>query len=77
VPGDNGACRRIHSLNPAGELLGRQLCVPANGRTVVAPIPLLTYDLGAVILNAIYAPRFQQYNNFAVFCLYFSIPFRK
>ena len=47
-----------------------------RGRAFVAPIPLLTYDLGAVKLNAIYAPKFQQ-NEFAVFGLYFTIPFRK
>jgi hypothetical protein len=45
-----------------------------NGRLFVAPIPVLTYDLGAVKLNAIYAPRFRQANNFAVFGLYFSFP---
>jgi hypothetical protein len=30
-----------------------------------------------VKLNAIYAPRFQQANNFAVFGFYFSIPLGK
>ncbi len=44
-----------------------------NGRTFVAPIPLLTYDLGVVKLNAVYAPKFQQ-NEFAVFGFYFSVP---
>lgn len=48
-----------------------------NSRVFVAPIPLLTYDLGVVKLNAVYAPRFQQYNNFAVFGVYFSIPFKQ
>jgi hypothetical protein len=46
-----------------------------SGRAFIAPIPLLTYDLGRVKLNAIYAPKFQQ-NEFAVFGFYFSIPFR-
>ncbi len=44
-----------------------------GGRTFVAPIPLLTYDLGIVKLNAIYAPKFRQ-NEFAVFGFYFSMP---
>ena len=47
------------------------------GRVFIAPIPLLTYDLGIVKLNAIYAPRFQQYNNFAVFGFYLSIPLKQ
>jgi hypothetical protein len=44
-----------------------------NGRVFVAPIPLLTYDLGAARINAIYAPRMQA-NKFAVFGLYLSMP---
>ena len=48
-----------------------------NGRTFIVPIPLLTYDLGAVKLNAVYAPRYRQHNEFAVFGLYLSIPFSK
>jgi hypothetical protein len=45
-----------------------------RGRAFVAPIPLLTYDLGPVKLNAIYVPQVRPYNEFAVFGLYFSIP---
>jgi hypothetical protein len=47
-----------------------------GGRSFVAPIPLLTYDLGAARINAIYAPRMQE-NHFAVFGLYLSIPFAR
>jgi hypothetical protein len=47
-----------------------------DGRIFVAPIPLLTYDLGNAKLNAIYAPRIQD-NHFAVFGLYLSIPFTR
>jgi len=47
-----------------------------RGRAFIAPIPLLTYDLGALKLNAVYVPRFQQVE-FAVFVLYFSIPLGK
>jgi hypothetical protein len=46
-----------------------------NGRAFVAPIPLLTYDFGAVKLNAVFAPKFQQLNKFAVFGFYLGIPF--
>lgn len=45
-----------------------------RGDAFVAPIPLVTYDFGMVKLNAIYAPRYRQYNQFAVFGLYLSIP---
>ncbi|HLX79217.1 MAG TPA: hypothetical protein VKS43_01405 [Burkholderiales bacterium] len=47
-----------------------------DGRTFVAPIPMLTYDLGIVKLNAVYAPKFQQ-NQFAVFGFYLSVPLGK
>lgn len=47
-----------------------------NGRAFVAPIPLLSYDLGVAKLNAVYAPRFQQ-NQFAVFGFYLSLPFSR
>ena len=45
-----------------------------DGHLVVAPVPILTYDLRAVKLNAIYVPRYGEYNEFAVFGLYFSLP---
>lgn len=45
-----------------------------RGRAFVTPIPMLTHDMGAVKLNAIYAPHFQRYNNFAVFGFYISVP---
>jgi hypothetical protein len=35
---------------------------------------MLTYDLGAVKLNAIYVPRYGEYNKFAVFGFYFTVP---
>ena len=44
-----------------------------KGSAFIAPIPMLTYDLGPVKLNLVYAPKFQG-NAFAVFGLYFSIP---
>lgn len=45
-----------------------------NGNIFVAPIPILTYDLGIVKLNAAFAPRIRDLNEFAVFGFYFSIP---
>jgi hypothetical protein len=60
-----------------GTLMAIQSRTYNNGLAFVAPIPLLTYDLGAVKLNIAYAPRFKQYNQFSVFGMYFSIPFMK
>jgi hypothetical protein len=45
-----------------------------DGRPFVAPIPMLTYALGPMKLNAIYVPRYGEYNQFAVFGFYFSVP---
>jgi len=45
-----------------------------HGNAFIAPIPILTYDLGAVKVNALYVPRYRDYNEFAVFGLYFSVP---
>jgi hypothetical protein len=45
-----------------------------NGDLLFAPIPLLTYDLGSVKINAFYAPQYRQYNTLDVFGLYFGIP---
>lgn len=56
-----------------GALAGIDSPTYNHGRFFVAPLPMATYDLGAVKLNAIYVPRYQQ-NRFAVFGLYFSIP---
>jgi hypothetical protein len=57
-----------------GALLGVQSQTYNHGHAFIAPIPILTYDLGAVKLNAIYIPRYGDYNQFAVFGLYFSLP---
>jgi hypothetical protein len=56
-----------------GALVGVDSPSYNHGRFFIAPLPMATYDLGAVKLNAIYAPRFEG-NRFAVFGLYFSIP---
>ena len=48
-----------------------------HGDAFIAPLLILTYDLGAVKLNAIYVPKYREYNRFAVFGLYFSLPLAK
>jgi hypothetical protein len=46
-----------------------------EGRIAVAVLPVVTYDFGRVKVNAMYAPRIGGYNEFAVYGLYFSLPF--
>lgn len=46
-----------------------------DGRLAFALLPVVTYDFGRVKVNAMYAPRYRGYNEFAVFGLYFSLPF--
>jgi hypothetical protein len=40
----------------------------------IAMIPLITYDLGPIKLNAVYLPKFERYNELAAFGFYISIP---
>ena len=60
-----------------GALLAVQSETYNNGNAFIAPIPLLTYDFGPVKVNAIYVPKYGDYNQFAVFGVYFSIPLTK
>jgi hypothetical protein len=46
-----------------------------NGRLAFGVLPVVTYDFGRVKVNAMYAPRIGDYNKFAVYGLYFSLPF--
>jgi hypothetical protein len=48
-----------------------------EGVTFLAMIPLITYDMGRVKLNAIYLPKLGHYNEVAAFGFYISIPFGK
>jgi hypothetical protein len=48
-----------------------------RGRFFVAPLPILSYDFGPVALNAIYVPRYRDYNQFATFGFYLSLPLRQ
>jgi hypothetical protein len=45
-----------------------------GGTTFVAMIPLVTYDLGRIKLNATYLPRVAGYSGVAAFAFYLSIP---
>ncbi len=58
-----------------GALVGIHSPTYNRGRFFIAPMPIISYGLGPVTLNATYAPRFRDYNRFAVYGFYFSIPF--
>lgn len=60
-----------------GALVGVHSPTYNNGSFFVAPLPILTYDFGPVKLNAIYIPKYGDYNQFAVYGLYFSLPLRR
>lgn len=62
-------------LRLGGALVGIRSPTYNHGRFFVAPLPMVSYDLGPVKLNAIYIPRYKEYNQFAVYGFYFSIPF--
>ena len=57
-----------------GALLGVQSDTYNGGAPFIAPLPILSYDLGPVAFNAVYVPKYRDYNEFAVFGFYFSIP---
>jgi len=57
-----------------GALVGVQSQTYNRGNAFVAPLPIVTYDFGAVKLNAVYAPRYKDYNQFAVIGFYLSVP---
>lgn len=57
-----------------GALVGVHSPTYNGGRFFVAPVPIATYDLGGVKLNAIYVPRYRDYNQFALLGFYFSMP---
>ena len=43
-------------------------------QSIHRPLPIATYDLGKVKLNAAFAPHYGAYNPFATFGFYFSLP---
>jgi hypothetical protein len=57
-----------------GALFGVQSETYNAGSPFIAPVPIVTYGLGTVKLNAVYMPRYGDYNPFAVFGFYFSVP---
>jgi hypothetical protein len=48
-----------------------------QGDLFVAPFPILSYDFGVAMVNAMYVPRYGDYNHFAVFGFYLSVPLSK
>ena len=46
-----------------------------DGVTFLGMFPLVTYDAGPVKLNAVYFPKFGEFNEVAAFGFYISIPF--
>lgn len=48
-----------------------------RGKAFVAPIPRVTYDFGPVKLNAVFVPRLDPVNRFAVFGFYITVPLGK
>jgi hypothetical protein len=48
-----------------------------HGVAFVGMVPLVTYDMGPVKLNAVYFPKVANYNEVAAFGFYFSIPLGK
>jgi len=48
-----------------------------NGVAFVGMFPLVTYDLGPAKLNAVYFPKFANYNEVAAFGFYLSLPLGK
>ena len=62
-----------NEFNP-GLGLHYELDNAARGVTFLAMIPLLTYDLGGVQLNAVYFPKIGNYNEVAAFGFYATIP---
>jgi hypothetical protein len=60
-----------------GALLGVQSDTYNDGTAFIAPLPIATYDLGRVKLNAVFIPHYGAYNPFATFGFYFSIPLKR
>jgi hypothetical protein len=58
------------------DLVGVQSKTYNGGDPFIAAIPHLTYDFGRVQLNAIYIPHVRNYNLFAVFGFYLTVPFQ-
>lgn len=46
-----------------------------DGVAFVGMIPLITYDIGRIKLNAVYFPKFGHYNEVDAFGFYLGIPF--
>jgi hypothetical protein len=62
-------------LGLGADLLAVQSPTYNKGNGFVAPVPRLTYNFGAVKVNLVYVPKIQPWNLFAVFAVYFTVPF--
>jgi hypothetical protein len=56
------------------DLLAVQSPTYNKGDAFIAPIPRLTYDFGPVKVNAIYIPKIDPVNLYAVFAIYLTVP---
>ncbi len=59
------------------DLLAIQSPTYNYGDAFVAPIPRLSYDFSRVKVNLIYIPRYKEFNRYAVYGLYLTIPIWK
>ena len=57
-----------------GALVALQSQTYNHGDPFIAPLPILSYDLGPVAFNAVYVPAYRDFNEFAVFGFYLSVP---
>ena len=57
-----------------GALAGINSQTYNNGVTFIGMIPVITYDLGRIKLNAVYFPKFGHFNEVDAFGFYISIP---
>jgi hypothetical protein len=56
------------------DLLAMQSQTYNHTRSFLAPIPRISYDFGAVRVNAIYVPQFGSYSRYSTFGFYFTTP---
>lgn len=59
------------------DLLAIQSPTYNYGRAFIAPVPRLTYDFGAVKINATYVPKVVEFNQFDIFFIYLTVPLLK
>ena len=65
---------RRGSLRAGGGLAVLSSPTYNDGRTFAAPLPVLSYDFGPVMLNAVYFPRVTRYSALETFGFYLTVP---